>query len=182
MAIGTGDAGVTAALSVGILYDAQPVSDHEKVWLGHDEGLETFGFGLLRELEMQERSGAWRLRVRVRVAAMRRPANLPPWWIWAAFVVGLLGSMPVWAQTTVVPEREAPTLPPGAGGDQGLSRPDSEAPAAPLDGSRPVPDRGVVAPPPMSGSTPVIRPPVAGTMPVIPPPGSAGGDKSVVPK
>ncbi len=131
---------------------------------------------------MQGRSGARRSRAGARVIAMRRPANVTPWWIWAASAIALLGSMPVWAQTTVVPERQAPTLPPGAGGDQGLSRPNSEAPAAPLDGSRPVPDRGVVAPPSTSGSTPIIRPPVAGTMPVIPPPGSAGGDKSVVPK
>ena len=131
---------------------------------------------------MQERSGALRSRARARVVAMRRSANLTPWWVWAAFAIGLIGSMPVWAQTTVVPEQEAPTLPPGAGGDQGISRPNSEVPATPLDGSRPVPDRGVVVPPSAGGSTPVIRPPVAGTMPVIPPPGSAGGDRSVVPK
>ncbi len=182
MAIGTGDARVTAVLRVAVLCDAQAVGDHENVWLGHDEGLGTFGFGLLQELEMQKRSDARRSRARARAIAMRWPADLTPWWIWVAFAVGLLGSMPVWAQSTAVPEREAPTLPPGAGGDQGISRPDSETPAAPLDGSRPVPDRGVLAPPPLSGSTPIIRPPVAGTMPVIPPPGSAGGDKSVVPK
>lgn len=182
MALGTGNARVAAILTMTHLRDAQPVSDHEKVWLGHDEGLDTFSLGLLRELEMQERSSAQRLRARTPIVAMRRPANFTPGWVWAAFAIGLLGSMPVWAQTTVVPEREAPTLPPGAGGDRELSRPNSEVPAAPLDGSRPVPDRGMVARPPVNGSTPVIRPPVAGTMPVIPPPGSAGGDKSVVPK
>ena len=108
-------------------------------------------------------------------------AGVAAWWIWAILAIGVLGSVSALAQSTVVPEREAPTLPPGAGGDQGLTTPRSETPGTPLDGTRPVPDRGVVAPP-MSGSTPVIRPPSVGTMPVIPPPGSAGGDKSVIPK
>jgi len=102
-------------------------------------------------------------------------------WLWVSLTAGLLAAAPAWAQTTVVPEREAPTIPPGAGGDQGLSRPRSENPSTPLDGARPVPDRGVVAPP-AAGSTPVLRPPTTGSMPVIPPPGSAGGDKSVIPK
>jgi hypothetical protein len=104
------------------------------------------------------------------------------WWLGAALAAGLLAAMPARAQNTTVPEREAPTIPPGAGGDQGLSTPRSETPSAPLDGARPVPDRGVIAPPPMGGSPSVIRPPAVGTMPVIPPPGSAGGDKSVIPK
>lgn len=131
---------------------------------------------------MRVRSGARQLRTRVRMIAMRRPAELALWWFWAIFAAGLLSLAPVRAQTAVVPEREAPTLPPRAGGDQELSTPRSETPEAPLDGSRPVPDRGVVTPPSVGGSTPVIRPPSVGTMPVIPPPGSAGGDKSVVPK
>lgn len=130
---------------------------------------------------MREQS-ARHIQTRVRVIATRRPADTAPWWIWAAFAIGLLGSLPVWAQDTAVPEREAPTLPPGAGGDKVLPTPRSETPAAPLDGARASPDRGMVTPPPVAGSTPVIRPPVVGTMPVIPPPGSPGGDKTVVPK
>jgi hypothetical protein len=132
---------------------------------------------------MQERSAARNVRARRHsaraMAARQRPEA--PWWLWAALAAGLLAAMPAWAQSTAVPERQAPTIPPGAGGDRGLSTPRSETPSAPLDGARPIPDRGVVAPP-STGSTPVIRPPAAGTMPVIPPPGSAGGDKSVIPK
>ncbi len=121
-----------------------------------------------------------RVRASGRVAMRRQ--ELMPWWIWAALAIGLLRLTPAWAQTPVVPEREAPTLPPGAGGDRELSTPRSETPEAPLGNVRPMPDGGVLAPPPVGGATPVIRPPATGTMPVIPPPGSAGGDKSVVPK
>ncbi len=130
---------------------------------------------------MQKRVETRQARARFRVIAMRQ-GTVMPWWFWAALAVGLLGAIPARAQATAVPEREAPTLPPGAGGDQGLSTPRSERPAAPLDGERPVPDRGVMAPPPVGGATPVIRPPSTGTMPIIAPPGSPGGDKTVVPK
>jgi hypothetical protein len=130
---------------------------------------------------MRERLETRQRRVGARVISAPR-AKLTPWWVWAALAIGLLGAVPAWAQTTVVPERQAPTLPPGAGGDQGLSSPRSETPLAPLDGARPVPDGGVVTPPPVGGATPIIRPPSVGTMQVIPPPGSPGGDKTVVPK
>jgi len=132
---------------------------------------------------MRKRSEPWSIQTEAccakAMAVQQQPVT--SWWLWAALAVGVLGAMPAWAQGTVIPEREAPTIPPGAGGDQGLSRPRSENPSTPLDGARPLPDRGVVAPP-AAGSTPVIRPPTTGTMPVIPPPGSAGGDKSIVPK
>ena len=130
---------------------------------------------------MQEKFRVRQKQARGRAIVARLPAENTPWWLWAIFSIGLLCTMPVHAQSTVVPERQAPTLPPGAGGDQGLSTPRSETPTAPLDGTRPVPDQGVMTPP-VGGSTPVIRPPSVGTMPVIPPPGSPGGDKSVVPK
>jgi len=132
---------------------------------------------------MRKRSERWSMQTgayRAQAMAVRQQP-ITPWWLWAAMAAGVLGAMPARAQGTVVPEREAPTIPPGAGGDQSLSRPRSENPSTPLDGARLIPDRGVVAPP-TAGSTPVIRPPTMGTMPVIPPPGSAGGDKSVVPK
>jgi len=109
--------------------------------------------------------------VRAIALQLRRPEPRP-WWLWAALAAGLLATMPAWAQVPVVPEREAPAVPPGAGGDRALPAPDSRA----------VPDTGVVRPPPTAGSTPVIRPPAVGTMPVIRPPGSPGGDPSIVPK
>ena len=98
------------------------------------------------------------------------------WIVLAAFVM----AGPAVGQ--VVPERLAPgaTVPPGAGGDGAATTPRSESPLAPLTGSRPVPDAGVLAPP--GDGSPVIRPPATGTMPVIPPPGSPGGDPTVVPK
>ena len=111
-------------------------------------------------------------------AQQRRPAKLAPWWIFAA---GSLGLMLVWAQALAAPEQETPVSP-RSGEGQELPTPQGRTPAAPSDGSRPVPDLGVVTPPPVGGSTPVIRPPSMGTMPVIPPPGSPGGDKSVIPK
>lgn len=136
---------------------------------------------------MQDRSGTRSVRATRHGAAARVAQRQPEmpyrayWWLWATLAAGLLAAMPAWAQSTAVPERQGPTIPPGAGGDRDLSTPRSETPSAPLDGARPIPDRGVVAPP-STGSTPVIRPPAVGTMPVIPPPGSAGGDKSVIPK
>ena len=117
--------------------------------------------------------------------------------VWAtALTVGASVGQEAWAQAPTVPERieprEAPTLPPGSGGDRGLSSPRSENPLAPSDGPRPTPDTGVltppspgsstVIPPPAAGETPVIRPPATGGMPVIPPPGSPGGNPTVVPR
>lgn len=111
-------------------------------------------------------------------AQQRRPAKLALWWIFAA---GSLGLMSVWAQALAAPEQEAP-MSPRSGEGQELLTPQDRTPAAPSDGSRPVPNQGVVTPPSTGGSTSVIRPPSVGTMPVIPPPGSPGGDKSIVPK
>ena len=130
---------------------------------------------------MQERFGIQQRQAGADVIAAWGPAEIAPWWLWATLLIALLGATAAHAQGNAVPERQAPTLPPGAGGDRGLSMPRSETPATPLDGTRPVPDQGVMAPP-TGGATPVIRPPSVGTMPVIPPPGSPGGDKSVVPK
>ena len=108
------------------------------------------------------------------IAVQRRRPDPAPWWVWAAVAAGLLATMPAWGQAPVVPEQVEPrTLPPGAGGEQGLTTPRSETP---------IPDNGVVAPPVTGGNSPVIRPPATGTMPVIRPPGSPGGDPTVVPK
>jgi hypothetical protein len=122
-----------------------------------------------------------RRQARARVIATGRHVGVIPRWVWAILLIGSCGATPIFAQPVAGPEKEAPTLPPGAGGDQGLSTPRSESPTIPLDGIWPVPDQGVVAPL-AGGATPVIRPPSAGTMPVTPPPGSSGGDKRVVPK
>ncbi len=146
--------------------------------VGPNKRLEAFGLQSLQGMKMQVQSNVQQQRARFQVCTLRRPAKLASWWILAA---GLLGSISVWAQALAAPEQETPASP-RTGGDQELSTPQGGTPAAPSDGSRPVPDRGVVAPPPVGGSTPVIRPPSMGTMPVIPPPGSPGGDKSIVPK
>ena len=143
-----------------------------------------------------------RQRYRTRSVGLReRPV---PFWAWALVAGGLISAIPTWGQggpgqpgaggqtgaeqaqapSTPVPEMvrprsNTPTLPEGNDGSS-MPAPRSENPQVGGSG-RPVPDRGVIAPP-VSGVTPVIPPPVAGTMPVIPPPGSAGGDRSVVPK
>lgn len=130
---------------------------------------------------MRERFETRQKQARTRVITARRPVKVTHWGIWVLLLIGFLGISPIFAQSIAVPEKEAPTLPPGAGGDQGLSTPRSESPTTPLDGMRPVPDQGVLAAP-IEGATPVIRPPSAGTMPVIPPPGSPGGDRRVAPK
>ena len=136
---------------------------------------------------MQERLRNGRAR-----AAARR-ADAAPWRMWAALGGGLLLAAPAWAQAPAVPEQIQPrAIPPGGGatvpgGDpgSGAAPPGNDTPGlapgmgAPGSG---VPDTGVVTPPPMAPTTPVIQPPATGTMPVIPPPGSPGGDRSVVPK
>ena len=114
----------------------------------------------------------------VAIALRRRRPQPQPDWMWVVLAVllamGLILARPVFAQTSVPPsppERTAPTLPPGAGGD--------------TQAVRPLPDTSAKSPvlaPPASGDAAVIRPPVAGTMPVIPPPGAPGGAKDVQPK
>lgn len=135
----------------------------------------------------------WGWATAVLVAGVALGAAGPAAWAQTA-TPGVPG--PSGAQAPVVPEivepRQAPTLPPGSGGDRGLSTPRSENPQAPLDGARPLPDGGVLTPPapgspsvirpPATGQTPVIRPPATGDMPVIAPPGTPGGDRSVVPR
>lgn len=104
--------------------------------------------------------------------------------MWVALAVLMLASFllahSAGAQTSVppagtvtgpLPERVAPTLPPGAGGDVQAAKPLPETSARPS-----------VVPPRTDGDMPVVTPPVAGTMPVIPPPGAVGGEKGVVPK
>ncbi len=133
---------------------------------------------------------------RARVAARRRP-DPAPWWMWAALAGGLLATAPAWSQATTVPEQVQPrAIPPGAGGAPGATVPggDPGGAAAPPGQTSPglapgegapgsgVPEGGVLAPPPLGATGPVIRPPAVGTMPVIPPPGSPGGDRTVVPK
>ena len=141
---------------------------------------------------MQERSRNGRARVTVG----RRPEPVP-WWVWAAVAAGLLAGAPAWAQAPTVPEQVQPrVIPPGAGGTPGATVPGGDpgaagpsaggdtpglAPGEGASGSG-VPNSGVLTPPPLGATTPVIRPPAVGTMPVIPPPGSPGGDRSVVPK
>ena len=135
---------------------------------------------------------------RRRAQAVVARAHAPPWWVWAGLAAGLLaGTAPGWSQT-VVPEvvrpevvrpevvrpgADTPTLPPNAGNDTQLTQPRSENPLTRPDGTRPLPDNGVIVPPPSApGSTPVIRPPVIDNGAVIAPPGSPGGDPMVVPK
>ena len=122
--------------------------------------------------------------VAVAVAA-ERPA-LAPWMVWAGLAAGLLAAAPVWGQTipeVVKPRTDAPTLPPGSGNDQGLTRPRSENPLPQAGTARPLRDSGVIAPPVSGlGSTAIIKPPATDGMPIIPPPGSPGGDRAVVPK
>ena len=113
----------------------------------------------------------------------RRPEPLPDW-MWLALaalmLAGFLLAQSAYAQTSVPPpgtvtgpppERVAPTLPPGAGGDAQAAKPLPETSARPS-----------VVPPRTDGDMPVIAPPAAGVTPVIPPPGTAGGEKGVVPK
>ena len=114
----------------------------------------------------------------VAIALRRRRPQPQPDWMWIVLAVllalGLILARPLYAQTSVPPappERIAPTIPPGAGGDTQTVRPLPDTSAKPP----------VVAPP-VSGDAAVIRPPVAGTMPVIPPPGAPGGVKGVQPK
>ena len=131
---------------------------------------------------------------RARVAAWDRgKARVVPWWAWALVAAGVLAAMPSWGQASI----QTSPVPDAGGTAQGVA-PGSQVPEVvkpPLGGGvrsdnpqvgggvRPVPDNGVIVPPPdVSGTTPVIRPPAAGTMPVIPPPGSAGGTPGVVPK
>ena len=91
-----------------------------------------------------------------------------------------------WAQTipeVVRPRSDTPTLPPGAGNDRSITPPRTENPLAGNEGVRPVPDNGVIAPPPAAmGSGMVIRPPASDDRSVVPAPGSPGGDRSVAPR
>ncbi len=114
----------------------------------------------------------------VAIALRRRKPQPQPDWVWVILAVllalGLMLVRPSHAQTSVPPtppERVAPTLPPGAGGDTQAVRPLPDTSAKPP----------VVAPP-LSADPAVISPPAAGTMPVIPPPGAPGGAKGVQPK
>ncbi len=114
----------------------------------------------------------------VAIALRRRRPQPQPDWMWVLLAVllalGLILARPVHAQTSVPPsppERDAPTLPPGAGGD--------------TQAVRPLPDTSAKSPvvaPPASSDAAVIRPPATGTMPVIPPPGAPGGVGGVQPK
>jgi len=94
--------------------------------------------------------------------------------------LGMTLANPVRAQTSVPPpgtapatspERVAPTLPPGAGGDTQAVRPLPETSARPS-----------VVPPPSGPGMSVIMPPASGDMPVIAPPGTSGGEKGATPK
>jgi len=110
----------------------------------------------------------------VAVALRRRRPQPQPDWVWVLLALGLTLARPAHAQTSVPPtppERTAPTIPPGAGGD--------------TQTVRPLPDTSAKSPvvaPPLSADPAVILPPAAGTMPVIPPPGAPGGVKGVQPK
>lgn len=92
------------------------------------------------------------------------------WWLTALVVAGLGVAAAASGQT--VPEAVRPpggaTIPPSTDGTV-LPAPRSENPAV-EPGARPIPDRGVIVPPPTGASTPVVRPPATGPMPVIPAP------------
>lgn len=116
-------------------------------------------------------------RARAIAIALRRRRPQPDWmWVVLAVLLalGMILARPVHAQTSVPPappERVAPTIPPGAGGD--------------TQTVRPLPDTSAKSPvvtPPVSSDAAVIRPPATGTMPVIPPPGAPGGTSGVQPK
>ena len=114
----------------------------------------------------------------VAIALRRRRPQPQPDWVWVLLAVllalGLILAKPAHAQTSVPsapPERIAPTIPPGAGGDTQTVRPLPDTSA-----------RSPVVQPPVNGDAAVIRPPTVGTMPVIPPPGAAGGARGVQPK
>ncbi len=132
---------------------------------------------------MQRRQVHQRGAARARVAER----NQAPWLLAmaAAAAILVLGVTLARAQTAVPevvqPKTDSPTLPPSRADGPSTPQPRSENPLANSGAARPIPDSGVITPPP-TNTTPVIRPPATGTMPVIPPPGSAGGDRSVVPK
>lgn len=103
--------------------------------------------------------------------------------VWALVMSVLMLSVPAFSQAPVPevikPRSDAPTLPPSSNGTA-TPQPRSENPLT-QNGTRPIPDSGVIAPPPSLGQTPVIKPPAESNTPVIPPPGTSGGDK-VVPR
>lgn len=117
-------------------------------------------------------------------------------WPWGVLAVGLaIATLSAARAQPVVPDvvqpQTAPVVPevvqpqtgnavtpPSAGGGP-ATQPRSENPL--VQGPRPVPDNGVIAPP-VQGVGPVLRPPATSDMPVIPPPGSPGGNRAVVPK